>query len=105
MRNIAVKRRSLFSDCQYVTLVTLVGSRTHDVVQQFTRFKLVLDPLDPVAPRSPRRQGQFQLFADTLSRFDQECVNSVMEADDLPKTEVQVMWKAPPAGSGCVLIK
>lgn len=91
--------------CIYVTPVTLVGSRTHDVVQQFTRFKLVLDPLDPVAPRSPSRQGQFQLFADTLSRFDQECVNSVMEADDLPKTEVQVMWKAPSAGSGCVLIK
>lgn len=86
-------------------IVTLVGSRTHDVVQQFTKFQLKLDPLDPAAPRSPARQGQFQLFADTLSKFDEECVNSVVEADDLPKTEVQVMWKAPPSGSGCVLIK
>lgn len=86
-------------------LVTLVGARTHDVVQKFTKFELVLDPLDPGAPRTPRAQGQFQLFADTLSRFDEECTNSVIEADDLPKTEVQVMWKAPPAGSGCVLIK
>ncbi|CAH2062716.1 unnamed protein product, partial [Iphiclides podalirius] len=86
-------------------VVTLVGSRTHDVVQQFTRFKLVLDPLDPAAPRSISKQGQFQLFADTLTKFDEECFNSVVEADDLPKTEVQVMWKAPQTGSGCVLLK
>ncbi|CAG9563203.1 unnamed protein product [Danaus chrysippus] len=86
-------------------VVTLVGSRTHDVVQQFTRFQLILDPLDPSSPRTPRKQGQFQLFADTLSKFDEECTNSVIEADDLPKTEVQVMWKAPPTGSGCVLIR
>lgn len=75
------------------------------MVQQFTKFQLKLDPLDPSSPRSPRKQGQFQLFADTLTKFDEECTNSVIEADDLPKTEVQVMWKAPPAGSGCVLIK
>lgn len=86
-------------------VVTLVGSRTHDVVQQFTRFQLILDPLDPAAPRLPSKQGQFQLFADTLTKFDEECTNSVVEADDLPKTEIQVMWKAPPAGSGCVLLK
>ncbi|XP_072941725.1 spondin-1 [Epargyreus clarus] len=86
-------------------VVTLVGSRTHDVVQQFTRFELALQPLDPAAPRSPRAQGHFQLFADTLSKFHDECTNTVVEADTLPKTEVQVMWKAPPAGSGCVLIK
>ncbi|KOB71744.1 putative f-spondin [Operophtera brumata] len=86
-------------------VVTLVGSRTHDVVQQFTRFKIVLDSLDPGAARAPGKQGQFQLFADTLTRFDEECTNSVLEADDLPKTEVQVMWKAPAAGSGCVLLK
>ncbi|XP_046978511.1 spondin-1 [Vanessa cardui] len=90
-------------DQRYV--VTLVGSRTHDVVQQFTRFQLTIDPLDPAAPRSPHKQGQFQLFADTLTKFDEECINSVIEADDLPKTEVQVMWKAPPAGSGCVMLK
>ncbi|XP_049865590.1 spondin-1 isoform X2 [Pectinophora gossypiella] len=90
-------------DQRYV--VTLVGSRTHDVVQQFTGFKLTLEPLDPAVGRTPRKQGQFQLFADTLTKFDETCTNSVVEADDLPKTEVQVMWKAPSAGSGCVLIK
>ncbi|CAG9792251.1 unnamed protein product [Diatraea saccharalis] len=86
-------------------VVTLVGSRTHDVVQQFTRFKLTLEPQGGGEVRSASRLGQFQLFADTLTSFDEECVNSVVEADDLPKTEVQVMWKAPPSGSGCVLLK
>ncbi|XP_053599633.1 spondin-1 [Plodia interpunctella] len=86
-------------------VVTLVGSRTHDVVQKFTRFMITASPLDPAAPRAGSRQGQFQLFADTLSRFEDSCVNTVVEADDLPKTEVQVMWKAPPSGSGCVLLK
>ncbi|XP_037968120.2 spondin-1 [Plutella xylostella] len=86
-------------------VVTLVGARTHSVVQQFTRFKLIVDPLDPAAPRLPSKQGQFQLFADTLTKFDEDCTNAVVEADDLPKTEVAVMWKAPPAGSGCVLLK
>ncbi|XP_041972947.1 spondin-1 isoform X2 [Aricia agestis] len=85
-------------------VVTLVGSRTHSVVQQFTRFQLTLEPLAPGTARS-RRQGRFELFADTLTKFHEECTNSVVEADDLPKTEVQVMWKAPPAGSGCVLLK
>ncbi|RVE42539.1 hypothetical protein evm_012819 [Chilo suppressalis] len=86
-------------------VVTLVGSRTHDVVQQFTRFKLTLEPLGGRDLHAPSRLGQFQLFADTLTSFDDECVTAVLEADDLPKTEVQVMWKAPPAGSGCVLLK
>lgn len=31
-------------------------------------------------------------------------MNTVSEADDLPKTEVQVMWVAPPTGSGCVTL-
>lgn len=99
----------IFSQTQspYFSLftVTLVGSRTHSNVQQFTRFQIVAEPLDPASPRSPGRQGQFHLFADTLTKFHEECTNSVTQADDLPKSEVVVMWKAPPAGSGCVLLK
>jgi hypothetical protein len=29
-------------------------------------------------------------------------VNTVTEADDFPKTEIQVMWVAPATGSGCI---
>lgn len=40
----------------------------------------------------PKRVGRFQLFGDSLTTFYQMCVNTVAEADDLPKTEVQVSY-------------
>jgi hypothetical protein len=38
----------------------------------------------------PKRVGRFQLFGDSLTKFYDQCVNTVTEADDLAKTEVQV---------------
>jgi hypothetical protein len=38
----------------------------------------------------PKRVGRFQLFGDALTKFYEQCVNTVVERDDLPKTEVQV---------------
>lgn len=38
----------------------------------------------------PKRVGRFQLFGDSLTKFYENCVNTVSEADDFPKTEVQV---------------
>lgn len=38
----------------------------------------------------PKRVGRFQLFGDSLTKFYENCVNTVSEADDLRKTEVQV---------------
>lgn len=92
--------------CTIITfLVTLVGSRTHDRLQQFTRFTLNAELRDPNAESTPVTHGQFHLFADTISKYNENCINTIIEASDLPKTEVQVMWKAPKAGSGCVVIK
>ncbi len=54
---------------------------------------------------SPKKVGRFQLFSDALSKFNEDCVNTVSEADDFPKTEIQVMWVAPAAGSGCVAMR
>lgn len=41
----------------------------------------------------PKRVGRFQLFSDSLTKFYENCVNTVSEADDFPKTEVQVSDK------------
>nr|XP_016929082.1 spondin-1 [Drosophila suzukii] len=83
----------------------LLGSRTHTKIQHFTHFTIAAEAHTgarrPQAA-SPRRVGRFQLFSDSLTQFNDRCVNTVSEADDLPKTEVQVMWVAPEAGSGCV---
>lgn len=85
--------------------VLLLGSRTHSKVQHFTHFTITAEAHTgarrPVAA-SPKRVGRFQLFGDDLTKFSDRCVNTIAEADDLPKTEVQVMWVAPETGSGCV---
>lgn len=80
------------------------------------------------------RVGYFQLFPDSLTTFNEDCINTISEANDYPKPEVgdvlfykninflinllfsvyliihfffldqiQVMWRAPQAGSGCVI--
>ncbi|XP_052903507.1 spondin-1 [Anopheles moucheti] len=84
----------------------IVGSRTHAKLQQFTHFTLVAHARNggKTYIAGPRRVGRFQLFSDALTKFHDECVNTVTQADDFPKTEVQVMWVAPAAGSGCVSI-
>ncbi|KAG4068199.1 hypothetical protein HA402_008840 [Bradysia odoriphaga] len=90
----------------------LLGSRTHENIQQFTHFTLNAQTASTSAPdtavyrmASPRKVGRFQLFSDALSKFNEDCVNTVSEADDFPKTEIQVMWVAPAAGSGCVALR
>ncbi|XP_034103073.1 spondin-1 [Drosophila albomicans] len=83
----------------------LLGSRTHTKIQHFTHFTIAAEAHTGARrPQvaSPRRVGRFQLFSDSLTKFNDRCVNTVSEADNLPKTEVQVMWVAPEAGSGCV---
>lgn len=85
----------------------LYGARTHNKIQQFTHFKLTAEAANgskrPTVA-SPRRVGRFQLFGDSLAKFNEECINTVSEVDDLPKTEIQVMWVAPETGSGCVAL-
>ena len=39
-----------------------------------------------------------------MAEFNIDCVNTIKETDNNPKTEVQFMWVAPPSGSGCVAI-
>lgn len=82
--------------------ISLQGSRTHERLQQFTRFTLSVHSQH--APSNPAaRVGYFQLFPDSLTTFNEDCVNTISEASDFPKTEVQVMWRAPSTGSGCVI--
>ncbi|XP_034946903.1 spondin-1 [Chelonus insularis] len=68
----------------------------------FTKFRLSVD--SQYAPNSPiSKVGSFQLYPDSLTIFDEECVNTVKESNDLPKTDIQVMWRSPSPGSGCVV--
>lgn len=85
-----------------VYTISLQGSQTHERLQQFTHFTLSVNSQH--APSNPTaRVGYFQLFPDGLTTFNEDCVNTISEASDYPKNEVQVMWRAPPSGSGCVI--
>ena len=72
----------------------LVGSRNYLQLQQFTHFMITAEAINIDTNRTsvagPKRVGRFQLFGDALTKFYENCVNTVSEADDLPKTEVQV---------------
>ncbi|XP_011630143.1 spondin-1-like [Pogonomyrmex barbatus] len=85
-----------------VHTISLQGSQTHERLQQFTRFTLTVHSQH--APNNPSaRIGYFQLFPDSLTTFNEDCINTVSETTDYPKSEIQVMWRAPQAGSGCVI--
>ena len=93
------------------------GDKTQYTEKQFTEFLLVVEssPVRPtaedevltplVASQMPRRTGSFQLLGDVLTRFSDHCTNTVTQTSAVAKSEIQVLWTAPPAGSGCVTFK
>ncbi|KYN10487.1 Spondin-1 [Trachymyrmex cornetzi] len=71
--------------------INLQGLQTHERLQQFTRFTLTVTSQH--APNNPlARVGYFQLFPDSLTTFNEDCINTISEATDYPKSEIQVMW-------------
>ncbi|KAF5270103.1 hypothetical protein FQA39_LY08515 [Lamprigera yunnana] len=83
----------------------LLGSRTFSKVQHFRRFTLNIESNNEPGNISPQKVGTFQLFGDNLSKFNENCVNTLSETSNLPKTEISFIWTAPPPGSGCVTFR
>lgn len=85
---------SVIDKCFFSLSVFLVGSRNYLQLQHFTHFMITAEAIDVETNRAtvagPKRVGRFQLFGDSLTKFYENCVNTVAEADDLAKTEVQV---------------
>ena len=81
--------------------VSLVGIRSLQSPHKFTGFMLQADH----EGGSHDKVGSFQLMGDTLAKFSERCPNLVTHTSAIPKTDVQVRWKAPPSGSGCVVFR
>lgn len=94
----------LILDIFLFSIVYLTGSNL-DKNQHFRRFVINAESADDPGNFSPQRVGTFQLFGDSLSKFNEDCVNTVSDTNDVRKTEVFLMWTAPPAGSGCVIFR
>lgn len=88
-----------------ITIVYLAGLRTFAKVQHFRRFTANVESTNDPANISPQNVGTFQLFADNLSKFNEDCVNTISETNAIPKTEISFLWRAPKSGSGCVTFK
>jgi hypothetical protein len=101
--------------------VSLKGERILHTPQKFTGFMLVVEPssdflpswvdeyqrgmMDPVSDYSTRNVGVFTLFGYTETTFSDRCPNAIVQTSSIPKSEIQVLWKAPPKGSGCVVFR
>lgn len=73
----------------------------------FSRFLMTVEPAER-EEQGRRWAGSFQLFGDSAAQFAPSCMNAVSEGeaqDPAPLYEVQVMWRAPNQGSGCVRFK
>ncbi|XP_042243075.1 spondin-1-like isoform X2 [Homarus americanus] len=86
-----------------VYTVSVQGWRTQYSVQKFTGFLLVVEASQsPVNIFGPQSVGTFQLYGDALTMHSDDCPNAVTQTSSIPKSEIQILWTAPPAGSGCV---
>lgn len=86
--------------------VTLQGYSSQFAVQKFIGFMLIVEPKEIRNDISARPDlGSFQLFGDAMCKYSEECPNAIVHASFIPKQDIQVMWKAPQAGTGCVVFK
>lgn len=91
--------------------VSLQGSRQFQIPQKFTGFFLTVDSADAVyGSETPSTQhkdvGSFQpMLGDALTQISDSCQNAVTQTSSILKSEVQVYWKAPSAGNGCVVFR
>ncbi|XP_064108632.1 spondin-1-like isoform X2 [Macrobrachium nipponense] len=90
-----------------VYTVSLQGWRTQYSVQKFTGFMLVVEASQQTQTNlyGPRSVGTFQLYGDALTMHSEDCPNAVIQTSSISKSEIQVLWTAPPAGSGCVIFR
>ncbi|RWS10095.1 spondin-1-like isoform X3, partial [Dinothrombium tinctorium] len=93
--------------------VTLQGHQTPQAIKKFTSFMLVVEPKDwspeplpgTTGTPTPPEVGTFQLYGDALTKLSEDCQNAVVQTSTIYKSEISVMWLAPPTGSGCVVFK
>lgn len=92
-------------DTSYTIKLTSGNGRT------FHKFKLFVESSEPnennkIENVKDLNPGSLQLVPNALlTEFDSDCTNTISEGFDGDKTEVQVLWQAPPPGNGCVQLK
>ena len=83
---------------------SLQGDQTPTTKKQFTDFVLVVENIDLEQQQQQQQQqqerrfsgsaGSYQLLGDVLTRFSDHCTNTVTQASNVQKTEIQVKIKS-----------
>ncbi|GAU98091.1 hypothetical protein RvY_09282-2 [Ramazzottius varieornatus] len=83
--------------------ITLHGWRTQYSVQKFIGFWIRATPRDGRIRASSA--GKFEHFNEAIVTYAGHCTNVVTNRTSVPRSEVQVLWRAPRHGSGCIQIR
>lgn len=88
------------------SLVSLAGIRSMQIPHKFSGFMLAAEKEGYDGGRDGSgNSGIFQLLGDTLAKFSEKCPNVVTHTSSIPKSDIQVLWTAPPPGSGCIVFR
>lgn len=79
--------------------IVVQNSANSPVLHTFKEFSLALEH----EQKTPN-VGALALV-DSLTKFSGDCPNVIIQTNTLPKSKVEVLWTAPPEGSGCISLK
>jgi hypothetical protein len=85
--------------------VILKSNPSNPVVNYFTEFMLVVEPENPTDVLKYVSTGELSSIDPTITTFTPKCPNAVIQTNTLAKSNVSMLWRAPPSGNGCVAIK
>ncbi|XP_039278988.1 spondin-1 isoform X2 [Nilaparvata lugens] len=96
-------------DVSYTVSIQGMRDGPSSNVPKFIGFKLIAEAQVPMwmsfSEIENRPVGVFSLYGDALTKFSDSCPNMVTQTSFTSKTEISVIWKAPPSGSGCLTIR
>lgn len=75
---------------------------------KFTSFNIIVEaqPDNEALREEDASVGIFDLSGDdAMIKMSDTCRNMIEQSSYIPKSEAQVQYTAPPAGSGCVVFK
>ncbi|XP_014229474.1 spondin-1-like isoform X2 [Trichogramma pretiosum] len=71
-----------------------------DYGETFTRFFLTVENEDKILPA-----GTLELYDEQVSRFSQDCPDSIIQVSQVAKDNVSAYWTSPGEGNGCVIFR
>lgn len=94
-----------------VYTVSLYGQRDGWYQPTFKKFMLVVESSSNSlfsgedSTFIDQKVGIFSLTGTNVAQFSSHCPNAIVQMSTSKRTEVSVIWTAPPPGSGCVVFR